>query len=196
MPGTCLVETAYFAAGGFHYSACRVCSGRGAPLRAAVVPRGPVASRHPGQRGGRGHPGAPRAASVCAADRAGAKCQLRLYVSGSGSSRGRRRGRRREGEGVPRGRRARDSRACQGDFSRHPREGRRAREDSSLRDRPCLAWPPHARPRHPGPRRLTKTRCPRSTTRRWMISKLALPTWSAGCATAADALGPGCAPAL
>ena len=86
---------------GFQYSACRVCSGRSAPLRASVVPRGPVASRHPGQRGGRGPPGAPRAASVGAADRAGAKSPLRLYVSGGGSSRGRRRGRRRQGGGGP-----------------------------------------------------------------------------------------------
>ena len=82
---------------------------------------------------------AKRAADGGAADRPGAKSRLRFYVSRSGSSRGRRRGRRREGEGVPRGRRARDSRACRGDFSRRQREGRRAREGSSLRDRPCLA---------------------------------------------------------
>ena len=60
-------------------------------------------------RCGRGHPGAPRAASVCATDRAGAESRLRFYMSGNGSARGRRRGRRREREGVPRGRRARGS---------------------------------------------------------------------------------------
>ena len=42
-------------------------------------------------RGGRGDPRAPRAASVCAADRAGAESRLRFYVSGNGSSGGRRR---------------------------------------------------------------------------------------------------------
>ena len=44
-----------------------------------------------GVAGGRGHPGAPRAADGGATDRAGAKSRLRFYVSGNGSSGGRRR---------------------------------------------------------------------------------------------------------
>jgi hypothetical protein len=68
--------------------ASRLFGGRsGVPLRWQAGDCG----RHLGQRGGRGHPGAPRAASVCATDRAGAKSRLRFYVSGNGSSRGRRR---------------------------------------------------------------------------------------------------------
>lgn len=41
-------------------------------------------SRHLGQRGGRGHRGAPRAADGGAADRAGAEPRLRFQVSGNG----------------------------------------------------------------------------------------------------------------
>ena len=90
------------------------------------------------EHGARGHPGAPRAASVCAADRAGAESRLRFYVNSNSSSRPKARGRR-EGEGVPRERCTRGSGARRRGFSVVARRVRRAREGSWLRDRPSLA---------------------------------------------------------
>jgi hypothetical protein len=78
------------------------------------------------------------AASVCAADRAGAESRLRFYVNGNSSSRPKARGRR-EGEGVPRERCTRGSGARRCSFSVVARRG-----GGRGRGRGCgigLAWP-------------------------------------------------------
>ena len=108
------------------------------PMRWQAGDRG----RHLGQRGGRGHPGAPRAASVCAADRAGAESGVRRGVNGSGLGQGP------KARATSRGRRcaAITTRARfgarWGDVSVVRTRARSAREGSWLRDRPSLAYPP------------------------------------------------------